>query len=82
MSKLGVEYWTFHDRDIAPTGKTMAETNKNLDIVVAEAVKLQKETGIKCLWGTQNLFSHKMFACGAATNPDGKYLKSAGECII
>ena len=80
MSKLGVEYWTFHDRDIAPTGKTMAETNKNLDVVVAEALKLQKETGIKLLWGTQNLFSHKMFACGAATNPDGMMRVSGTSC--
>jgi xylose isomerase len=50
MSKLGAEYWTFHDRDIAPEGSNLAETNKNLDTVVELAVQLQKETGIKCLW--------------------------------
>jgi len=70
MSKLGVEYWTFHDRDIAPEGKNLAETNKNLDTVVDLAVQLQKETGIKCLWGTANLFSHPRYMNGAATNPD------------
>jgi len=70
MSKLGVEFWTFHDRDIAPEGKDLTETNKNLDIVVDLAVQLQKETGIKLLWGTANLFSSPRYMNGAATNPD------------
>eukprot|EP01027_Heterolobosea_sp_BB2_P000852 GEZU01001269.1.p1 GENE.GEZU01001269.1~~GEZU01001269.1.p1 ORF type:complete len:487 (+),score=148.26 GEZU01001269.1:95-1462(+) len=70
LKKLGVEYWCFHDRDIAPEGKTLAETNKNLDAVVQLAKQLQKETGIKLLWGTANLFSHPIYMNGAATNPD------------
>jgi len=70
MSKLGVEFWTFHDRDIAPEGKDLAETNKYLEAVVDLALQLQKETGIKCLWGTANLFSHHRYMNGAATNPD------------
>jgi len=70
VSKLGVEYYTFHDRDIAPEGKTWHETNAILDKVVEEAEKLQKSTGIKLLWGTANLFSHPRYQNGAATNPD------------
>jgi len=70
VHKLGVEYYTFHDRDIAPEGKTWEETNKNLDAVIDEAEKLQKATGIKLLWGTANLFSHPRYMHGAGTNPD------------
>ncbi len=70
MSRLGVPYWTFHDRDIAPEGATLEESNQLLDEVVALAVELQKQTGIKCLWGTQNMFSHKRYMNGAATNPE------------
>jgi xylose isomerase len=69
FSKLGVKFWCFHDRDIAPEGNSLAESNKNLDRIVSLAKKLQKETGIKPLWGTANLFSHKRFMAGAATNP-------------
>jgi xylose isomerase len=70
FSKLGVEFWTFHDRDIAPEGKDLLESNKYLDQLVELALQLQQETGVKLLWGTQNLFSHPRYACGAATNPD------------
>ena len=68
---------TFHDRDIAPVGKTLAETNANLDKITDLALELQKETGIKLLWGTQNLFSHKMYACGAATAPEAHVFAAA-----
>ena len=64
-------YWCFHDRDIAPEGATLAETNKNLDQAIAQLAKeLQKATGVKLLWGTANLFSHPRYMCGASTNPD------------
>jgi len=69
FTKLGVKYWCFHDRDIAPEGETLSESNKNLDRIVAIAKKLQKNTGIKTLWGTANMFSNKRFMAGAATNP-------------
>jgi xylose isomerase len=68
--KIGAPFWAFHDRDIAPEGATLAESNKNLDQVVAHAKALQKATGIKLLWGTANLFSNPRYMCGAATNPD------------
>jgi len=70
LEKLGVEYYCFHDRDIAPEGETLKETNKNLDEVAALAKKLQSDTGINLLWGTANMFSHARYMCGASTNPD------------
>jgi xylose isomerase len=70
FSKLGVPFFTFHDRDIAPEGATTKETNNNLDILIGEAEKEMARTGIKLLWGTANLFSHPRFMGGAATNPD------------
>ncbi|MBP7933305.1 MAG: xylose isomerase [Phycisphaerae bacterium] len=69
FAKLGVDYWCFHDRDIAPEGGTLAESNKNLDRIVKLARKLQRDTGIKPLWGTANLFSNRRYMGGAATNP-------------
>ena len=68
--KLGVEYYCFHDRDVSPEGATVAETEKNFDVVAAKLLAKQKETGIKLLWGTSNLFSHKRFMHGGPTNPD------------
>lgn len=69
FSKLGVDFWCFHDRDIAPEGETLAESHRNLDHIVKLAGKLQKDTGIKPLWGTANLFSNRRYMAGAATNP-------------
>jgi len=70
IGKLGVQFWCFHDRDIAPEGADFAESCHNLDLLVAYAEQKQKETGIKLLWGTANLFSHPRYQAGAATNPD------------
>lgn len=69
FTKLGVGFWCFHDRDIAPEADSLAETNKRLDKMVEKAKKLQAETDIKLLWGTSNLFSHRRFMAGAGTNP-------------
>jgi len=77
MSKLGVKYWTFHDRDIAPEGANLEATNRNLDQLVDLADQLQKQTGIKLLWATCNLFSHPRFMNGAATNPDAHVVAHA-----
>jgi xylose isomerase len=68
--KIRAPFWCFHDRDIAPEGRSLAETNRNLDKVVAHAKQLQKATGVKLLWGTANLFSNPRYMCGASTNPD------------
>ncbi len=67
--KLSVPFWCFHDRDIAPEADTLAETNKRLDKMTRLAGDLQKDTGVKLLWGTANLFSHRRYMAGAATNP-------------
>ncbi|MDA0838378.1 MAG: xylose isomerase [Planctomycetota bacterium] len=69
FTKLGVEYWCFHDRDIAPEADTLAETNARLDTIVKLAKKLQDDNGMKLLWGTTNAFSHRRFMAGASTNP-------------
>lgn len=66
--KLGVPFYAFHDRDVAPEGRNLAETNKNLDRVVKELKKLQNDTGIGLLWGTACLFAHPRYMHGAATS--------------
>ena len=70
FTKLGVDYYAFHDRDVAPEGATLAETNRNFDAVADLLEEMQKKTGVKLLWGTQNMFSNPRFMNGAATNPD------------
>ena len=70
FQKIRAPFWCFHDRDIAPEGTTLRQSNKNLDILVAHAKQLQKSTGIRLLWGTANLFTTPRYMCGAATNPD------------
>ena len=70
MEKLGVGFYCFHDRDVAPEGATLAETNKHLDVVADALEKHQQRTGIKLLWGTANLFSNPRYVHGAATSPN------------
>ena len=70
FQKIRAPFWCFHDRDIAPEGRSLAESNKLLDRVVAHAKDLQKATGIKLLWGTANLFGNPRYMSGGATNPD------------
>ena len=69
LNKSQIDYYCFHDRDIAPEGATLTETHKNLDRVVDELEKFQNETGKKLLWGTACLFAHPRYAQGAATSP-------------
>ncbi|AQQ08982.1 Xylose isomerase [Sedimentisphaera cyanobacteriorum] len=69
FTKLGVNFWCFHDRDIAPEADNLAETNERLDEMTSLAKKLQNETGLSLLWGTTNAFSHRRFLAGASTNP-------------
>jgi xylose isomerase len=68
ISRLGVPYYCFHDRDVAPDGATLAEANANLDAIAAHLKEAQDRTGIKLLWGTANLFSHPRYLHGAATS--------------
>lgn len=69
MQKCQIEYWCFHDRDLAPEGDSIAESEKNLDALVGHVLSLQQQTGVKLLWGTANLFSHPRYMHGAATSP-------------
>ena len=69
LEKTDVDYFCFHDRDIAPEGDTLRETNRNLDVIVRRIQDNMKSTGKKLLWNTQNLFSHPRFVHGAATSP-------------
>ena len=70
MEKLTAPFFCFHDRDIAPEGASLAETNKNLDAVVKVIKEEMQRTGIKLLWGTANLFSNPRYVHGAATSPN------------
>ena len=67
IRKLGAPFYAFHDRDVAPEGGSLRETNRNLDAVVKVLKEEQDRTGIRLLWGTANLFTHPRFAQGAAT---------------
>jgi xylose isomerase len=70
FGKLGAPYYCFHDRDVAPEGDTPRESVKYLHAMVDVLAERQAQTGIRLLWGTANLFSHRRYMAGAATNPD------------
>ncbi len=69
-TKLGVEYYCFHDTDIVGGDCSVFEVEKKLGQYVPVMKKMQEQTGVKLLWGTANLFSHPRYMNGAATNPD------------
>jgi xylose isomerase len=69
MHNLGVEYYCFHDLDIAPEGKTLKETLDNVKVMTEYLKTKQESYGIKLLWATANNFSNKVFMRGAATSP-------------
>ncbi len=81
FAKLGVPFYCFHDRDIAPEGATFAESCRNLDEMVELAAEHQERTGVGLLWGTANLFSHPRFQAGAATNPDPEVFRYAAAQV-
>ena len=70
MQKLGIEYYCFHDVDIVEEGQTIEEYEARMKEITDYLAVKMKETGIKLLWGTANVFSHKRYMNGAATNPD------------
>lgn len=70
MTKLGVPYYCFHDVDMVDEAESLTAYRKRLDIISDYVLEKQKETGVKLLWGTANLFSHRRYMNGAATNPD------------
>lgn len=81
MAKLGVPYFCFHDRDVAPRGDSLAETNVNLDRIVDRIAARMDETGIDLLWGTAQLFSEPKYVHGAATSPDADVFARAAAQV-
>ncbi|TRD16602.1 xylose isomerase [Palleronia caenipelagi] len=70
FTRLDVPFFCFHDADVRPEGDSFAETRRNLEEIVDYLGQKMERTGIGLLWGTANLFSHRRFMAGAATNPD------------
>ena len=70
FTKLGVPYWCFHDVDLSPDAEDIGQYRDNLAHMVDVAGRLQRQTGMKLLWGTANLFSHPRYMNGAATSPE------------
>ena len=68
--KLAVPFFCFHDRDVAPEGQTLRESNARLERMAEKIEAGMSQTGVRLLWGTANLFGHPRYAAGAATNPD------------
>jgi xylose isomerase len=68
IEKLGAPYYCWHDRDVAPEGKSLSETNKNFDAVAKVLKEEQQRSGVKLLWGTANAFSHPRYMHGAGTS--------------
>lgn len=80
MQKLGIEYFCFHDVDLVPEADDIRETNKRLDEITDYILTKMQETGIKCLWGTANMFSNPRFMNGAAsTNSADVYCFAAAQ---
>ncbi len=81
LDKLGIEYFCFHDRDIAPEGKNLRETNRNLDTIVSLIKDLMEEREKKLLWGTANLFANPRYVHGAATSCNADVFAYAGAQV-
>ena len=82
LERLGLPFFCFHDRDVAPEGATLRDSNAQLDIVLERVAEHMQRTGIKLLWGTANLFSHPRYMAGAATNPDpAVFAYAAGQVV-
>ncbi len=81
MTKLGLDFFCFHDYDLVDEAATLAESEKRLQSIVDYAREKKKATGIKVLWGTANLFTNPRYMNGAATNPDFAVVAHAGAQV-
>jgi xylose isomerase len=81
FTKLNVPFYCFHDRDMAPEGSSVAESEFNLSTLVSLAKERQQATGMQLLWGTANLFSHPRYMNGGATNPNFTVVAHAGAQV-
>lgn len=80
LEKCQIDYYCWHDRDIAPEGASVAESHANLDKVLDKLEAMQDATGKKLLWGTAGLFTHPRYGQGAATSPFlGVYAHGAAQ---
>ncbi|HZP20888.1 MAG TPA: xylose isomerase [Bauldia sp.] len=78
---LGVPFFTFHDRDIAPEGSSLKESNRNVREIGELFARKMEKSKVKLLWGTANLFSNRRYMAGAATNPDPDVFAYAGAQV-
>ncbi|SEW24059.1 xylose isomerase [Chryseobacterium wanjuense] len=81
MNKMGFEYYCFHDIDLVDPADNWRDYEKNLQTIVEYAKEKQKETGIKLLWGTANVFTHERYMNGASTNPNFDVVACAGTQV-
>ncbi len=81
ITKMRIPYYCFHDVDVVDYTDDIAENERRLQTLVAYAKQKQQESGVKLLWGTANLFSHKRYMNGAATNPDFQVVAHAGAQV-
>jgi xylose isomerase len=81
FSKLGVPFFCFHDRDLAPEGASFRESRANLDHMLERTEAVMQRTGVRLLWGTANLFGHARYAAGAATSPDPEVFACAAAQV-
>ncbi|MDR0421490.1 MAG: xylose isomerase [Proteiniphilum sp.] len=81
MRKTGIEYFCFHDTDLIDEGDTLEEYEAGLKAIIPYIRRKMDETGIRLLWGTANLFGHRRYMNGAATNPDFHCVARAGAQI-
>jgi xylose isomerase len=81
IEKLGAPFYAFHDRDVAPEGRTLKESNKALDEVAKVLKEEQQRTGVKLLWGTACLFIHPRYMHGASTSCNADVFAYAGAQV-
>lgn len=81
ITKMNLPYYCFHDVDVVDYGNDIAENERRLQAITAYAKQKQQAGGVKLLWGTANLFSHRRYMNGAATNPDFHVLTHAGAQV-
>jgi xylose isomerase len=81
ITKMGLDYYCFHDVDLVDYGNDIQENDRRLQAMVEYARQKQEQSGVKLLWGTANLFSHKRYMNGAATNPDFHVLTHAAAQV-
>jgi len=81
LEKMRIDFWCFHDRDIAPEGRSLAESERHLHAIVEHCSQHQRSSSKRLLWGTANLFSHPRYASGAATSPNVRVFMHAAAQV-